>query len=129
MMWRLLIVVVVSLNVPLLGTKGGINYKPALAHRQIGYPMRDKTNIIHLSGFFLKEGEDHKESKEEIAKAWRHIHRKSRTDRGPRGVVSLEPRLRWVQARIVQLKMPYSPKEPIHDMFVKTTPPLLDDME
>lgn len=29
-------------NIPLLGTKGGINYKPILACRQFGYPMKDK---------------------------------------------------------------------------------------
>ena len=55
--------------------------------------MRDKPNSIHLSGLFLKEGEDHKEAKEEIAKAWHHIHRKSRKDLVPRGAVSLEPSL------------------------------------
>ena len=71
-------------NVPLHGTKGGINYNLVLARRQLGYPMKDKPNSIHLSGFFLKEGEDHKEAKEEIAKAWCHIHRKSRKDLGPR---------------------------------------------
>ena len=61
--------------------------------------MRDKPNSIHLSGLFLKEGEDHKKSKEEIAKAWRYIHRKSRKDSGPRRAVSLESYLRWVHAR------------------------------
>ena len=120
---------VVFLNVALLGTKGGINYNHVLARRQLGYPVRDKLNNIHLSGFFLKEGEDHKEDKKEIEKAWRHIHRKGRRDLGPRGVVSLEPHLCWVQARAIQLKMPYSREESISDMFIRTTPPLLDDVE
>ena len=57
-----------------------------LARRQLDYPMRDKPNSIHLSSFFLKEGEDHREAREQIAKAWRHIHRKSRKDLGPRGL-------------------------------------------
>ena len=91
--------------------------------------MRDKPNSIHLSGFFLKEGEVHKEAKEEIVKAWRHIHRKSRKDLGPRGTVSLEPYLQWLQTRAIQLKMPYSLEAHMHDMFVKTTPPLLDDVK
>ena len=60
---------------------------------------------------------------------WLHIHRKSRKDLGPRGVVSLEPYLQWVQERAIQLKMSYFCEEPIPDMFVKTTPPFLDDME
>ena len=78
-------------NVPLLGTKRGINYNPVLARCQHGYPMRDKPNNIYLSGFFLKEGEDHKEAKKEIEKAWLHIYKKSRKYLGPRGAVSLEP--------------------------------------
>ena len=53
-------------NVPLLGTKGGINYNPVLARRQFGYPMRDKPNNIHVSGFFLQEGQDHQAAKREI---------------------------------------------------------------
>ena len=91
--------------------------------------MRDKSNSIHLSGFFLKEGEVHKEYKEEIAKSWRHIHMKSRKDLGPREAVSLKLYLQWVQARAIQLKMPYSREAPIPDMFVKTTPPVLGDVE
>ena len=87
--------------------------------------MRDKPNSIHMSGFFLKEGEYHKEARDQIVQAWRHIHK----DLGPRGVVALEPYLLWVQARAIQLKMLYSHKAPMPDMFVKTTPPLLDDVE
>ena len=67
--------------------------------------MRDKQNSIHLSGLFLREGENHKEYKEKITKAWRHIHMKSRKDFGPRGAISLEPYLQWVQARAIQLTM------------------------
>ena len=48
--------------------------------------MRDKPNSIHLSSLFLKEGEDHREAREKIAKVWRHIHKRSRKDLGPRGV-------------------------------------------
>ena len=47
--------------------------------------MMDKPNSIHLISLFLEEGEDHKEAREQIAKAWRHIHRKNRKDLGPRG--------------------------------------------
>ena len=48
---------------------------------------------------------------------------------GPRGAVSLEPYLEWVQARAIQLKMLYSQEAPMSDLFMKTTPPLLDDVE
>ncbi|KAI5384904.1 hypothetical protein KIW84_071767 [Lathyrus oleraceus] len=42
-------------NVPLIGTQGGINYNPALAHRQLGFPMRDKPNNTQLEGLFYQE--------------------------------------------------------------------------
>ena len=48
---------------------------------------------------------------------------------GPRRVVSLEPYLQWVQTRTIQLKMLYFREAPMPEMFVRTTPPLLDDME
>ncbi|XP_050908793.1 uncharacterized protein LOC127122515 [Lathyrus oleraceus] len=41
-------------NVPLLGTKGGINYNPILARRQFGYQMKDNPNTIFLESFFFK---------------------------------------------------------------------------
>ena len=48
---------------------------------------------------------------------------------GPTGVVSLEPYLQWVRSRAIQLKMPYTRETPMPDLFVKTAPPLLDDLE
>lgn len=46
------------LNVPLLGTKGDINYNLILARRQLGYPMKDKPRNIILEGFFIQGGVD-----------------------------------------------------------------------
>ncbi|KAI5432372.1 hypothetical protein KIW84_036205 [Lathyrus oleraceus] len=42
-------------NNPLIGTQGGINYNPALAHRQLGFPLRDKPNNMLLKGLFYQE--------------------------------------------------------------------------
>ena len=91
--------------------------------------MRDKQNSIHLSSFLLKEGEDHREDREKIAKAWRHIYKKSKKDLGPIWAISLEPHLQWVQVRAIQLKMSYTLEALMPDMFVKTPPPLLDGLE
>ncbi|XP_050908377.1 uncharacterized protein LOC127122001 [Lathyrus oleraceus] len=66
------------LNVPLLGTKGGINYNPVLARRQFWYAMRGKPNNIWLSSFYLKENEDNRAFKEKIIRAWYNIRRKGR---------------------------------------------------
>ncbi|XP_050915101.1 uncharacterized protein LOC127130071 [Lathyrus oleraceus] len=101
------------LNVPLLGTKGDINYNPILAHRQFGYPMKDKTNTIFLENFFFKEGEDDKAFKEKIVHAWCHVHKKRREVIGKLYCFSLEPYLQWVQARAISLKIPYPRQEPL----------------
>ena len=54
---------------------------------------------------------------------------KGREDLGPRGAASLEPYHQWVLARAIQLKMSYSREAPMPNMLVKTTPPLLGDVE
>ncbi|XP_050897221.1 uncharacterized protein LOC127104047 [Lathyrus oleraceus] len=92
---------------------GGINYNPILARRQFGYPMKDKPNTIFLESFFFKEGDDNEAFKEKIVHAWRHVHKKRREVLGKLGYVSLEPYLQWVQARAVNLKMPYPRQEPL----------------
>lgn len=50
-----------SPNVPLLGTKGGINYNPRLELRHLGYPMLDKPDSEQLEEFVLYEGVDKSE--------------------------------------------------------------------
>ncbi|KAI5420906.1 hypothetical protein KIW84_044662 [Lathyrus oleraceus] len=42
-------------NVPLISTQGGINYNPALARRQLGFPLRDKPNNMLLEGLLYQE--------------------------------------------------------------------------
>ncbi|XP_050909602.1 uncharacterized protein LOC127123425 [Lathyrus oleraceus] len=80
-------------NVPLLGTKGGINYKPILVRHEFGYAMRGKPNNIWLSSFYLKENEDNRAFKENIVRAWYNILRKGREELGRKDCVSLEPYL------------------------------------
>ena len=96
-------------NVPLIGTKGGISYNPVLARRQFGYPMKDVPNSLKLEGLFFQGGS--KAIREEIRDAWQQVHRKGRETLGPPNCVSLEPYLRWVQARAIKLRMPYPRQE------------------
>ncbi|KAI5434871.1 hypothetical protein KIW84_021625 [Lathyrus oleraceus] len=42
-------------NVPLIGTQEGTHYIPALARRQLGFPLRDKPNNTLLEGVFYQE--------------------------------------------------------------------------
>ncbi|KAI5436525.1 hypothetical protein KIW84_022861 [Lathyrus oleraceus] len=53
-------------NVTLIGTQGGINYNPALARRQLGFPLRDKPNNTQLEGLFYQE--DIEELKDALTK-------------------------------------------------------------
>lgn len=57
------------LNVPLLGTKGGINYNPRLALRQLGYPMMNKPDSKHVEDFVLYKRVDNLELLKKIIKA------------------------------------------------------------
>ncbi|XP_050914929.1 uncharacterized protein LOC127129857 [Lathyrus oleraceus] len=99
-------------NVPLLSTKGGIRYNPILARRQLGYPMRDKPKNIQLEGLFFKECKDCKVLKEKIVHAWCHVHKLEKKVLGKTNCVSLEPYLKWVQDRAINLKIPYPRQEP-----------------
>ncbi|KEH26521.1 hypothetical protein MTR_6g463770 [Medicago truncatula] len=49
------------LNVPLLGTRGGINYNPELAMRQFGFPMKAKPiNLATSPEFFYYSNAPHR---------------------------------------------------------------------
>ncbi|KAI5416901.1 hypothetical protein KIW84_041777 [Lathyrus oleraceus] len=70
-------------NVPLLGTCGGINYKPTLALRQLG-----------------------------MVRAWRKVHRKGRIELGLKNCVALKPYTSWVRKRALEYRMPYEYPRP-----------------
>jgi len=100
-------------NVPLIGTQGGINYNPALARRQLGFPLRDKPNNTLLEGLFYQEGKDPQHLKQKIVHAWHNVHRKGRSELGPCNCVALEAYTLWVKKRALELKMPYPCERPM----------------
>ena len=58
-------------NVPLIGTRGCINYNPALAIRQLGYPMRGAPTEEGLSPFLVRDlGAQGLKVIQRIHKAW-----------------------------------------------------------
>ncbi|XP_050889239.1 uncharacterized protein LOC127094449 [Lathyrus oleraceus] len=69
-------------NVPLLGTKGGINYNPALARCQLGFSMKDKLNNTLLEGLFFQEGKDTQGLKARMICLWHNAHRKGKNELG-----------------------------------------------
>ncbi|KAI5436200.1 hypothetical protein KIW84_022603 [Lathyrus oleraceus] len=106
-------------NVPLIGIQGGINYNPALARRQLGFPLRDKPNKTLLKGIFYQEGKDPKHLKQKIVHAWHNVHRKVRSELGPCNCVALEAYILWVKKRALELKMPYPCERPMSMVMVE----------
>ncbi|KAL5147407.1 hypothetical protein HKD37_06G017100 [Glycine soja] len=75
-------------NVPLIGTRGCINYNPTLAIRQLGYPMRGAPTEESLSPFLVRDlGVQGLKVIQRIHKAWRSPLRKDKELRGIRNGV------------------------------------------
>ncbi|KAL5146905.1 hypothetical protein HKD37_06G016675 [Glycine soja] len=77
-------------NVPLIGTRGCINYNPALAVRQLGYPMRGAPTEESLSPFLVRDfGPQSLKIVQKVHKAWKSPSRKDKELRGIRnGIIS-----------------------------------------
>ncbi|KAL5169593.1 hypothetical protein HKD37_11G031463 [Glycine soja] len=75
-------------NVPLIRTRGCINYNPALAIRQLGYPMRGAPTEESLSPFVVRNlGAQSLKAIQRVHKAWRSPLRKDKELRGIRNGV------------------------------------------
>ncbi|KAH1257172.1 hypothetical protein GmHk_03G007202 [Glycine max] len=72
-------------NIPLIGTRGCINYNPALAIRQLGYPMRGAPTEESLSPFLVRDfGAQSFKVIQRVHKAWEDPLRKDKELRGIR---------------------------------------------
>jgi len=61
-------------NVPLIGTKGCVNYNPILAQRQFGYPIRGSPIAVSLTTLLTYHGEgDATETLRHIRTAWKKV--------------------------------------------------------
>ncbi|KAL5154014.1 hypothetical protein HKD37_19G053471 [Glycine soja] len=79
-------------NIPLIGTRGCINYNPALAIRQLGYPMRGAPMEESFSPFLVRDfGAQSFKIVQRVHKAWKSPLRKDKELRGIRnGIIALE---------------------------------------
>ncbi|KAH1256930.1 hypothetical protein GmHk_03G006997 [Glycine max] len=72
-------------NIPLVGTRGCINYNPTLAIRQLGYPMRGAPTEESMSPFLVWDlGAQNSKTIQRIHKAWETPLRKDQELRGIR---------------------------------------------
>ncbi|XP_058757656.1 uncharacterized protein LOC131630929 [Vicia villosa] len=99
-------------NVPLIGTRGCINYNPVLALRQLGYTMKrgPSDREIYQSVYFEKGADPI--ALEEIKKAWNNIHIGERSTLGAKNAIAMEPYTDWVKERVKTLLLPF-PEVPL----------------
>lgn len=98
-------------NVPLLGTKGEINYNLRLTLRQLGCPMVDKPDLQGLEGFVLYEGVEDPKLVKKIVKAWGEICPQGRAEMGKKNCVAKEAYTKWVKDRVNEILLSF-PSEP-----------------
>src|ERR1051325_5484844 len=94
-------------NVPLIGTKGLINYNPVLARRQLGYIMEgppEEESVTEIISYGIEESDLLKK----FRKAWKTIHRHDREKMGRKVPFAKEPYQIWVKARAREVKFPFS---------------------
>src|ERR1043165_2624279 len=106
-------------NVPLIGTKGGINYNPFLARRQLGYSNSSKPFGFTVESYFYHEGEDSQGLKAKMVKAWHHIRRKEKGKE--KNCVAMETYTSWVKKRAKEFRMPYAYEDPMFSITSKST--------
>ncbi|KAL5174028.1 hypothetical protein HKD37_U058816 [Glycine soja] len=87
-------------NIPLVGTRGCINYNPALAIRQLGYPMRGAPTEESMSPFLVRDlGAQNSKTIQRIHKAWETPLRKDQELRGVRNGI-IGGYHEWLKVRI-----------------------------
>ncbi|XP_050888723.1 uncharacterized protein LOC127093868 [Lathyrus oleraceus] len=93
------------LNVPLIGSKGCINYNPVLAVRQLGYPITYKPDDRLLEGFVFHDMEDPIMLRR-VTRAWEKVCFRGQ-DKGKNVIGDKEPYYQWVMKRSQEVKLPF----------------------
>jgi hypothetical protein len=108
-------------NVPLIGSRGCINYNPILSIRQLGYPMLRKPDDEVLKEFVLDDTNTNDPSiLQRVIRSWAQVHRKGNELR-KRGIAINEPYSQWIKERVKKIQLPFilippsqpSPPEPV----------------
>lgn len=115
-------------NVPLMGTKGCINYNPSLALRQLGYPMRNAPTEEMLSPFYIYEGGPKDVSLiRKILQAWGTVTRKGKLELAQKaGDVTFA---QWLEKRIQSVQLPYHKALPVENEVANTRGPVVEELD
>ncbi|KAI5419673.1 hypothetical protein KIW84_043730 [Lathyrus oleraceus] len=107
-------------NVPLVGTKGCINYSPVLSLRQLGFVMSRRPLEAEIAESVCFEKKDDPVRLEQIGKAWRAIGVKDGSILGKKFAIAMPDYTDWVKKRVETLLLPYDRMEPLQEQ-----PPLV----
>ncbi|XP_058725918.1 uncharacterized protein LOC131597226 [Vicia villosa] len=102
-------------NVPLIGTKGVINYNPRLALRQLVFALKDKPLDKEIfESVCFEKGTDPK-GLEKARSAWNNIHTDDRTTLGGMNAISKQAYTEWVKERVKERLLPFPKVSPLYE--------------
>ncbi|KAI5390041.1 hypothetical protein KIW84_075390 [Lathyrus oleraceus] len=107
-------------NVPLVGTKGCINYNPVLSLRQLGFVMSRRPLEAEIVESVYFEKKDDPARLEQIGRAWRSVGVKDGSVLGKKFAIAMPDYTDWVRKRVETLLLPYDRMEPLQEQ-----PPLV----
>ncbi|XP_058784929.1 uncharacterized protein LOC131659817 [Vicia villosa] len=102
-------------NVPLIGTKGVINYNPKLALRQLGFAMKDKPSEKEIFESVCFEKGTDPEGLEKVRSAWNKIHTEDRTTLGGKNAIAKKAYTEWVEERVKERLLPFPKVSPLYE--------------
>ncbi|XP_058725569.1 uncharacterized protein LOC131596851 [Vicia villosa] len=107
-------------NVPLIGTRGCINYNPVVSLRQLRYTLKDKpANHLISETVYFEKGSDPEKPKRIIV-AWKKIRKHYGAHLGKKESLALTPYVKWIEKRVGSFLLPYDRVAPLQKQ-----PPLI----
>ncbi|XP_058784127.1 uncharacterized protein LOC131658895 [Vicia villosa] len=101
-------------NVPLIGTKGIINYNPKLALRQLGFALENKPLDKEIfESVCFEKGTDLK-GLEKVVSAWNDIHTSDQISLGEKNAVAKQAYTDWVENRVKDRLLPFPKVNPLY---------------
>ncbi|KAI5404770.1 hypothetical protein KIW84_051795 [Lathyrus oleraceus] len=107
-------------KVPLVGTKGCINYNPVLSLRQLGFVLKGEPLEAEVAESVYFEKQNDPDRLEQIGRAWKAIGVKDGSVLGKKFAIAIPDYTDWVKKRVETLLLPYDRMEPLQEQ-----PPLI----
>ncbi|KAI5387553.1 hypothetical protein KIW84_073600 [Lathyrus oleraceus] len=107
-------------NVPLVGTKGCINYNPVLSLRQLGFVMSRRPLEAEIAESVYFEKKNDPVRLEQIGRAWKSIGVRDGSILGKKFAIAMPDYTDWVKKRVETLLLPYDRMNPL-----QVQPPLI----